>query len=201
MCIWSRLWYCDIELQPEGRSPIGPSAVAIPTENSNLCPHPVTGKMVPYAVPRALGTSEIPGVVQQFADGAKNAIEAGSLDFQTLLPYVSISNVGPRHWTIFQIIMQMLAEINKLQPLIILYTTRLQIICASVNLRSLRGPLTDNRSPWILVEKKWADRNYKCPNSFLQRLDMTHTACSLRFLLGWRSCKAWAEGSHIPFPA
>ena len=155
MYIRSKLWCCDAELQPEGRSPIGPSAVAIPTDNSNLCPHPETGKMVPYAVPRALETSEIPGVVQQFADGARNAIKAGSQDFQSWLPYGFLSNVGSRYCTIFQIIMQMLAQtgINNIQQSIILYTTRLQIICAC-QLEKSQGSIDWQKVPWILVEKK-----------------------------------------------
>ena len=36
-----------------------------------------SGKVVDYPTPRALDASEIPRIVKQFADGARNALAAG----------------------------------------------------------------------------------------------------------------------------
>ena len=63
------------EYQPDGKDPIGPSAVAINSNDQVFLPKSL--KMADYPVPRALPLSEIPEIVQQFADGAKNALAAG----------------------------------------------------------------------------------------------------------------------------
>jgi N-ethylmaleimide reductase len=57
--------------QPNGDLPVSSSAVAIPGQL-----HTPEG-MKPYPVPRALETSEIPGVVAEYASGAANAKAAG----------------------------------------------------------------------------------------------------------------------------
>ena len=65
----------DAEYQPGEQPPVAPSAVPIGIGQVFA---PKTGKQVDYTTPRALEVSEIPGVVKQFADGAKNALEAGA---------------------------------------------------------------------------------------------------------------------------
>jgi N-ethylmaleimide reductase len=57
--------------QPNGDLPVAPSAVA-PT-GEGYTPE----GMKPYEIPRALETSEIPGIVEDFRQGAKNALAAG----------------------------------------------------------------------------------------------------------------------------
>lgn len=47
------------------------SAIAIPGKTYT------PDGMQPYPVPRALGIEEIPGIVELFRQGAKNALEAG----------------------------------------------------------------------------------------------------------------------------
>lgn len=54
-----------------GREVVAPSAVAIDGET-----HTYTGKK-PFPVPRALSTEDLPGIVQEFVKGSRNAIEAG----------------------------------------------------------------------------------------------------------------------------
>ena len=58
-------------LQPGGALPIAPSAIA--PVGMSLTP---VGKQ-PFVTPRALETQEIPGIVAQFAHGARNAKAAG----------------------------------------------------------------------------------------------------------------------------
>jgi N-ethylmaleimide reductase len=58
-------------LQPEGKTPVGPSAIAI----SGLT-FARDGR-VPYVTPRALDTEEIPVIVEQYATAARNALAAG----------------------------------------------------------------------------------------------------------------------------
>jgi N-ethylmaleimide reductase len=57
--------------QPNGDLPVSSSAIAIPGQLYT------PEGMKPYPVPRALETSEIPGVVAEFARGAANAKAAG----------------------------------------------------------------------------------------------------------------------------
>ena len=59
-------------LQPDGGLPIAPSAVA-PAGNALTA----TFEPKPFETPRALETSEIPGIVAAYAQAARNAIEAG----------------------------------------------------------------------------------------------------------------------------
>ncbi|MDP9291733.1 MAG: alkene reductase, partial [Verrucomicrobiota bacterium] len=70
-----QLWHMGRASHPDfhaGELPVAPSAFAI----SNGHSHTPQGNK-PYSVPRALETAEIPGVVQQYADAAKLAQEAG----------------------------------------------------------------------------------------------------------------------------
>jgi len=74
--IFLQLWHVGRishpDLQPDGALPVAPSAIA-----------PTVGQaatyegMKPFVTPRALETSEIPGIVEQYRQGAKNALEAG----------------------------------------------------------------------------------------------------------------------------
>ncbi len=57
--------------QPGGVLPVAPSAIA--PEGQLYTP----GGMKPYVAPRALETDEIPGIVAQFRQGARNALDAG----------------------------------------------------------------------------------------------------------------------------
>ncbi|MCX5577623.1 alkene reductase [Kaistia terrae] len=70
----SQLWHVGRVSDPEfhgGELPVAPSAIA-PAGNVSLL-RPVR----PYAVPRALETDEIPGIIEDFRRGAENAKRAG----------------------------------------------------------------------------------------------------------------------------
>lgn len=72
--IFLQLWHSGRISHPSllnGELPVAPSAIA-PVGSL----HTPIGK-VPFETPRALETEEIPGIVQQFQQGAKNALEAG----------------------------------------------------------------------------------------------------------------------------
>ncbi|MUG98862.1 alkene reductase [Scytonema sp. UIC 10036] len=59
------------DLQPNGALPVAPSAIAPKGEILTY------EGMKPYVTPRALETSEIPEIVEQFRKGAENALVAG----------------------------------------------------------------------------------------------------------------------------
>jgi N-ethylmaleimide reductase len=73
--IFLQLWHVgrvsDPSLQPGGGLPVAPSALAAEGKFRT-----VTGTQ-PFVTPRALELAEIPGVVEQFADGARRALAAG----------------------------------------------------------------------------------------------------------------------------
>ncbi|AFY34059.1 alkene reductase [Calothrix sp. PCC 7507] len=73
--IFLQLWHTGRishpSLQPDGALPVAPSAIA-PRGNAMT----YTGDQ-PFVTPRALDIDEIPGVVEQFRQGAKNALAAG----------------------------------------------------------------------------------------------------------------------------
>ncbi|AKU93586.1 NADH:flavin oxidoreductase, Old Yellow Enzyme family [Labilithrix luteola] len=73
--IFAQLWHAGRvsarAFQPAGAAPVAPSAIAAPGET-----YTDTGP-VPFDMPRALETSEIPAIVQQFADAARRARAAG----------------------------------------------------------------------------------------------------------------------------
>ncbi|WP_197325593.1 alkene reductase [Ralstonia solanacearum] len=75
--IFLQLWHVGrsshSSFQPGGVLPVGPSAIAITTEMS-LTPE---WKQVPYETPRALALDEIPGIVEAYREGARNAMAAG----------------------------------------------------------------------------------------------------------------------------
>jgi N-ethylmaleimide reductase len=76
--IFLQLWHVGrvshSSFQPGGVLPVAPSAVAIPPD---LKTGTADGKAVTYETPRALETSEIPGVVDAYRQAAKNALQAG----------------------------------------------------------------------------------------------------------------------------
>jgi N-ethylmaleimide reductase len=76
--IFLQLWHVGrvshSSLQPGGVLPLAPSAVAIPAD---LKTSTADGKVVCYETPRALETSEIPGIIEAYRQGAANALEAG----------------------------------------------------------------------------------------------------------------------------
>src|SRR3954452_12944686 len=75
--IFLQLWHVGrvshSSFQPGGVLPVAPSAVAI----SDLKTGTADGKVSEYETPRALETSEIPGVVDAYRQAAKNALLAG----------------------------------------------------------------------------------------------------------------------------
>ena len=73
--IVSQLWhvgrFSSVELQPDGEAPVAPSAIK--AEGSTY-----TEKgFVEVSMPRALDTSEIPGIIEQYKRAAENAKRAG----------------------------------------------------------------------------------------------------------------------------
>jgi N-ethylmaleimide reductase len=73
--IFLQLWHVGRishpSLQPDGALPVGPSAIA--AEGNAL----TYAGPAPFVVPRALEAREIPGIVQDFADAAGRARDAG----------------------------------------------------------------------------------------------------------------------------
>lgn len=73
--IFLQLWHVGRishpDLQPDGALPVAPSAIAPKGEAATY------EGMKPFVTPRALETSEIPGIVEQYRQGAENALEAG----------------------------------------------------------------------------------------------------------------------------
>ncbi|VWD64950.1 alkene reductase [Burkholderia contaminans] len=59
--------------QPNGELPVAPSAIAI-TGLTALTPE---WKSVPYEIPRALELDEIPGIIEAWREGARDAMAAG----------------------------------------------------------------------------------------------------------------------------
>ena len=76
--IFLQLWHVGrvshSSFQPGGVLPVAPSAVAI---SDALKTATADGKVTTYETPRALETSEIPGVIEAYRQAARNALEAG----------------------------------------------------------------------------------------------------------------------------
>jgi N-ethylmaleimide reductase len=76
--IFLQLWHVGrvshSSFQPGGVLPVAPSAVAIPAD---LKTSTADGKVASYETPRALETSEIPGIIEAYRQGAANALKAG----------------------------------------------------------------------------------------------------------------------------
>jgi N-ethylmaleimide reductase len=73
--IFLQLWHVGRishpDLQPDRALPVAPSAI---TPQGNVLTYE---GMKPFVTPRALETSEIPGIVETYRQGAANALEAG----------------------------------------------------------------------------------------------------------------------------
>jgi N-ethylmaleimide reductase len=73
--IYLQLWHAGRVshplLHPDGATPVGPSAIA--AKGKVFTPE----GMQPYVTPRALETEEVPAIVEQFRQGAENALSAG----------------------------------------------------------------------------------------------------------------------------
>jgi N-ethylmaleimide reductase len=73
--IFLQLWHVGRishpSLQPEGALPVAPSAIKAEGEVFTA-----VGPQ-PFVTPRALETEELPGIIEQYRQGAKNALEAG----------------------------------------------------------------------------------------------------------------------------
>jgi N-ethylmaleimide reductase len=76
--IFLQLWHVGrvshSSFQPGGALPVAPSAVPISAELKTMT---ANGETVAYETPRALETDEIPGVIEAYRQGARNALEAG----------------------------------------------------------------------------------------------------------------------------
>src|ERR1700761_6384549 len=76
--IFLQLWHVGrvshSSFQPGGALPVAPSAVPISAELKTMT---ANGETVAYETPRALATDEIPGVIEAYRQGARNALEAG----------------------------------------------------------------------------------------------------------------------------
>jgi N-ethylmaleimide reductase len=76
--IFLQLWHVGrvshSSFQPGGVLPVSPSAVPISADLKTMT---ADGKVVPYETPRALETSEIPGVIDAYRQAARNALKAG----------------------------------------------------------------------------------------------------------------------------
>jgi N-ethylmaleimide reductase len=59
-------------LQPGGALPVAPSAIAAVGETMTA-----SGERVPFETPRALAAQELPGIIADYAQAARNAIAAG----------------------------------------------------------------------------------------------------------------------------
>lgn len=74
--IFLQLWHVGrashSSLQPGGKLPVSASAIAI-----NATTRLPSGETVPYETPRALDTSEIPGIIEAYQQATRNAREAG----------------------------------------------------------------------------------------------------------------------------
>jgi N-ethylmaleimide reductase len=76
--IFLQLWHVGrvshSSFQPGGVLPVAPSAVPISADLKTMT---ADGKVVSYETPRALQTSEIPGVIEAYRQAARNALKAG----------------------------------------------------------------------------------------------------------------------------
>jgi N-ethylmaleimide reductase len=73
--IFLQLWHVGrvshVDLQPQGRPPVAPSAIRAATKTF------VNNAFIDVSEPRALELEEIPGIIEDFRRGAGNAIAAG----------------------------------------------------------------------------------------------------------------------------
>lgn len=78
--IFLQLWHVGRishpSLQPEGQLPVAPSALA-PSGMAVIAGAGGELALAPFVTPRALVTEELPGLVEQYRQGARNALAAG----------------------------------------------------------------------------------------------------------------------------
>jgi N-ethylmaleimide reductase len=78
--IFLQLWHVGRishpSLQPDGMLPVAPSAIK-PRGEAFIENKNGEGELVPFVTPRALQIEEMPYIVQQYARGSRNALEAG----------------------------------------------------------------------------------------------------------------------------
>lgn len=78
--IFLQLWHVGRishpRLQPDGMLPVAPSAIR-PAGQAFVENEKGEGELVPFVTPRALQPEEMPYIVQQYARGARNALDAG----------------------------------------------------------------------------------------------------------------------------
>ncbi|WP_338493631.1 alkene reductase [Pseudomonas trivialis] len=79
--IFAQLWHVGRvshnALQPEGAAPVAPSAIQAQQVKAFIATGPGTGDLVQPPVPRALNLLEIDELVGQYAQAARNALDAG----------------------------------------------------------------------------------------------------------------------------
>ncbi|MEX5541203.1 alkene reductase [Pseudomonas poae] len=79
--IFAQLWHVGRvshnALQPDGAAPVAPSAIQAEQAKAFIATGPGTGDLVQPPVPRALNLLEIDELVGQYAQAARNALDAG----------------------------------------------------------------------------------------------------------------------------
>ena len=84
--IYAQLWHVGrvshVALQPGGAAPVSSSAllaegVKVFVDPTGAGPEAGVGEMIQHSMPRELREDEIPGVVVDFAQAARNALDAG----------------------------------------------------------------------------------------------------------------------------
>lgn len=81
--IVTQLWHVGrvshTTLQPNGAAPVAPSAL-VAHSRTYVRTDDGKGQFLPTSVPRALTLEELPGIVRDFADAARNAVEVAGFD-------------------------------------------------------------------------------------------------------------------------
>lgn len=84
--IYAQLWHVGrvshVALQPDGAAPVSSSAllaegVKVFVDPTGVGPEAGVGEMIQHSMPRALREDEIPGIVADYAQAARNALAAG----------------------------------------------------------------------------------------------------------------------------
>lgn len=79
--IFAQLWHVGrvshTSLQPGGAAPVAPSAITAQSKTYVIDPATGTGRFEPTSAPRALQAQELPGIVADFAQAARNARQCG----------------------------------------------------------------------------------------------------------------------------
>jgi N-ethylmaleimide reductase len=77
-----QLWHVGrvshVDLQPGGQKPVAPSAIAAKTKTYLI--QDGVGKFVETSEPRALDATELPGIVQDYRNAARNAVTVAGFD-------------------------------------------------------------------------------------------------------------------------